>query len=372
MGVMTTAKTPRELLGVPAPVWGLSVGALGLLVCVSTSRMALGSDRIGFVDALGTAASDWLLWLPLVPPIVFLARRFRIERGSLVRSLAVHVPASVAASLVEVAAFATWSALVRELRFGEGELARELRSGFFFKFHTGFVVYWAFVLGFLAFDLGRRTKADALRRVELGLELSRARLELLQAHLAPHFLFNTLHFIGSTVRSDPAAAETMIAQLGDLLRSALEKREEALISLGEELELLETYLAIQATRFGDRLRVVVEVSPDALDACVPTFLLQPLAENAIRHGVGARTGDGRLDVRAVREGERVRVTLEDDGPGPGRTAAAPAQNGRGLGLANTRERLALAFGGTAGLSVGEREGGGTRVSIYLPCPEERP
>lgn len=193
--------------------------------------------------------------------------------------------------------------------------------------------------------------------------LNQARLRALQTQLQPHFLFNTLNGIATLLRRDPAKAEEMLLSLSDLLRISLSSSHRQEIPLREEMDFLGRYLAIQRMRFGDRLRVTEQVEPSALDCLVPALLLQPLVENAIRHGLEPSGKPGELRIAGARDGEWLRLAVEDDGVGlpPGDKQRA------GVGLANVRERLAALYGGAHEFNIAERPGGGVVVNIKLPA-----
>jgi LytS/YehU family sensor histidine kinase len=222
----------------------------------------------------------------------------------------------------------------------------------------------------LALDARSEEFRQRTASAQLEAKLVGAQLEALQGQLRPHFLFNALNSAIVLVREEPESAETMLLRISDLLRRSLQTDERTLIPLSEELELLELYLGVERVRFADRLLVHVDVPESALPLRVPAWLLQPVVENAIRHGIAPLRKGGNLWIAcevAVLSGgspdDRWRLTVEDDGPGDG----APTESGAGgLGLANTRERLLAAFGSTAKLRLGPRPGGGTRVEFELP------
>jgi LytS/YehU family sensor histidine kinase len=193
--------------------------------------------------------------------------------------------------------------------------------------------------------------------------LAQARLQLLQAQLHPHFLFNTLHAISELVHEAPETADRMITSLSDLLREALRATDIQEVPLRRELELLERYLEIQHARFGDRLHVEIDVDRNATDALVPHLILQPLVENAIRHGIGARAAHGRIRVAAARKDDTLKVVIEDDGRG---IEQSDREVGTGVGLGNTRERLQSLYGAKGHLTIRSRPEGGTSLSLILP------
>jgi LytS/YehU family sensor histidine kinase len=203
-----------------------------------------------------------------------------------------------------------------------------------------------------------------LRAARLEAALATAQLQALQAQLHPHFLFNTLNAIASLIPEDAAAAEEMVEALSELLRAALQDGGAREIPLRRELDLADQYVRIQQLRFHDRLRVHRDVDPDTLDALVPPLLLQPLVENAIRHGIGSRPEGGIVTLRAHRENGWLLLAVEDDGRGlPAGTAVA---SGNGVGLTNARARLERLHGTSAQLELANGASRGTTVHVRLP------
>ena len=209
-------------------------------------------------------------------------------------------------------------------------------------------------------------RARELRAVRIEGSLARTQLRNLRLQLQPHFLFNALHTISATMYQDPAAADEMLEQLAELLRSSLRTAQADEVPLGDELALLERYLAIQHARFGERLVVSLEIDPSTTGQSVPSLLLQPLVENAIRHGSAEQTGRGGIVVRAhLAEGQLV-LEVEDDGPGIA-ADALPRAAEPGLGLAATAERLELLYGGAQSFTAGNLPAGGFLVRAVLPA-----
>ena len=208
-----------------------------------------------------------------------------------------------------------------------------------------------------------------LREARLEAALHETRLRALQGQLQPHFLFNTLNTISSVMYGDPAMADRLMSRLSDLLRSSLAAPDRPEVSLEEELEILDRYVEVMAARFGDRLTVSVSVDPEARGGTVPVFLLQPLVENAIHHGVARRSGPGSVMVEVTRKESRLLLAVLDDGPGF--DDATP--DGTGVGIRNTRERLAHLYGDAAALTLENRTVGGARVTVRIPWrPAEAP
>jgi LytS/YehU family sensor histidine kinase len=215
-----------------------------------------------------------------------------------------------------------------------------------------------------ALDYYGKYRDGELRAAQLEIGLAHARLDLLKTQLQPHFLFNTLNAISALVYTDAAAAERTVARLGDLLRLALEDFGVQEAPLAREMEVLRSYLDIEQTRLGNRLTVCWDVGPDTTDALVPTFLLQPLVENAIHHGVAPRSEPGRVEIGAWRHGGMLHLRVRDDGPG---LPAGPINGG--VGLANTRARLLHLYGAAQRLEAGNDPRGGCVVRVTLPFRE---
>jgi sensor histidine kinase YesM len=205
---------------------------------------------------------------------------------------------------------------------------------------------------------------QARDREQLEARLARAQLQTLKLQLQPHFLFNTLNAITALISVQPRIAERMVSGLSELLRLSLRNAGEQEVPLSRELELLEHYVEIQQIRFRDRLTVTLEIAPDAMQALVPNFILQPLVENAIRHGIGPRAAPGHVDVRAYRENGTLHLRVADDGVGVRSRSAEPSRDGIGLG--NTKARLEHLYGTLHQFSARGGSNGGFVVDIVIP------
>jgi sensor histidine kinase YesM len=209
----------------------------------------------------------------------------------------------------------------------------------------------------------------AFQSLELQQQLSTAKLQALQMQLQPHFLFNTLNGITTLVRlGRQKEADTMLSHLNGILKATLSRSNPEKVTLAQELKTIDSYLAIEQTRFADRLRVEMKVDPTALDGLVPCFLLQPIVENAIRHGIGDRERDGIIQTSIARNGNQLQLSVRDNGPG----LNGKAPLGHGIGLKNTRERLAHFYQDRYDLSAGEQQNGGWEVLITIPYEKARP
>jgi len=302
----------------------------------------------------------WLVWAAFTPLILAAARRHPLEAGVRLRSLARHLGLMVVVAPVQIAtSYAVHFLLGGALGLVPAEEAAHWRAivlpGVTWGTFAGFLYYWIIVAVYLA--VLYRARVAGLEE-----QLARARLDALRAQLQPHFLFNTLNSISVLTATDPAGANRMLLDLSELLRATLAAGEAHEVTLDRELAMLERYVAIQQVRFGDRLAVRFEIEPAARAALVPSLLLQPLVENAVRHGVAASAGPGTVTVRAAVDGERLALEVRDSGPGLG---AVPA-NADGIGLGNTRARLRQLYGEAFRLDLASPAGGGLTVVVELP------
>lgn len=234
-----------------------------------------------------------------------------------------------------------------------------------------YLLPWVAIVGIAAAVEGRRRANRAsIERERLRAQVAEQRLIALTGQLQPHFLFNTLQGISTLIHRDPEAADEMLAKLSDLLRDLLRHRDHVLVQLGDELRFTQTYLEIAQLRFSDRLTFEIHSGEALRQAAVPLFILQPLVENALAHGIGARARGGRIDVSASAIGDRIRLTVADDGAG--------LQNGasrEGLGVSNTRQRLRASFGDDHSFVFENGPGGGLRAMVEIPLrilPDEAP
>ena len=332
--------------------------------------------RAPFGSLLFFNLSSMSVWAALNPLVIALARRFPFERRQLPRNLLVHVPAS----FVVLALYTTlyvplhWLYGVQITDPGR-EGARLATLGELYKFNltydltTKLVLYWGTLIAFLALALYRKYHGERLRAAELQTQLAQAQLQALKMQLQPHFLFNTLNAIAVLIYRAPQAAEQMVTQLSEMLRISLDRVGVEEVTLRQELGFLEKYLEIERTRFQDRLRVDIRVGPGALGACVPNMILQPIVENAVRHGIAPRSEGGHIEITARREDGLLHIAVSDDGRGTDEGADALARKG-GVGLANTRERLARLYGEQHRFALRSSAGLGMTVTITFPYREE--
>ena len=315
---------------------------------------------------LGTWLLCAYIWAALTPLILHLSRRFRIERGRL-RNLLIHLVASLGFSFIQLAAYISAVSIGDPLSQPFTDVFQEfVVTGL----HFNLLTYWALVAVSHAADYYRKYRERELSASQLRAQLANAQLSALRMQLHPHFLFNTLNAIAMLVRkSSNKEAINMLSGLSDLLRHSLENIDTQEVSLKEELEFLELYLEIEQVRFNDRLRVQIEVAQETLTALVPTLILQPLVENAIRHGIGKRSAAGVLEISARRENGRLRLQVRDDGPGLSANGSKPS--GSQIGIRNTRARLRQLYGEAQTFELCNAIGGGAVATLEVPFREQR-
>jgi two-component system, LytTR family, sensor kinase len=325
-------------------------------------------DRPSFVHLLWSRGSIALAWSVFTPLVFLLATRVPPRT---LRSIPVHlaaaaaVPASVAA-LAEV----LYNLGLGSLFDPALDLLAETKAVVLVFFAPELLTYLELLVVALSIEASRKAGAAEVRARRLEAQVTEARVASLNLQLQPHFLFNTLNTLMPLISSSPATAERMLTQLGELFRVSL-REASTLWALESELDFLSRYLDIQGMRYGARLTVDVFAQPGTESASVPPLVLQPLVENAIRHGIAAKPGAGCLMVRASREGPTLVLTVEDDGVGLPEDGSRVS---RGVGLANTRTRLRQLFGDAQRLRLARREGGGVTARIEVPfrVHEDRP
>jgi sensor histidine kinase YesM len=304
----------------------------------------------------------WLWWGCIASAMWKLSQRVPFASSFSVKAISIHLLVGSALGIVHLllmgslgftdpgwqsSPLSIWTSMLNLNRFG----MEVLLYGFLFG-----------IIGTVQFQI--RAQRDALKSMELQKQLSAAHLHALQMQLQPHFLFNTLNAITTLVEfGRQKEAVSMLSHLNAILRSTLQRTTPEKVPLSQELEMMENYLAIEQVRFADRLRVEIKVEPGALDGLVPCFLLQPIVENAIRHGIANCESDGLVEASAKREGSTLHLRVRDSGIGL--SAAAP-QNGHGIGLRNTRERLAHFYRDGYSMKAQPVESGGFEVAIAIP------
>lgn len=328
---------------------------------------AYEAHPITLTQALLRGVVFWLLWVVSSPLILWLARTFPIPRREWLDGLLFHAPAGFIFSFAHLLVYVVISSRLSKGVWPDSVSATlaEFQPVFLSSFAWWSLIYWTILLASYAFDYYHRYQEGQLRASKLETELAQSQLAALKMQLHPHFLFNTLHSISALMREDVEAADQMIARLGEFLRMTLRNSGEQETTLEQELKFLECYLEIERLRFQDRLTTRIEAEPDAMEARVPNLFLQPIVENAIRHGVARQMSEGVVAISARRDNGRLRVEVRDNGPG-----LAP-KNGMadGVGLANTRSRLRRLYGDDHDFGMMNAAEGGLVVSLEIPFRE---
>ena len=306
----------------------------------------------------------WFVPASLTPIIFALTRRYRPSETRLFHLIAIHAAAALLLSCVHGAAMT----VTRALLWGPPEIGwiGAIQRVYLMNLDWALMTYTTIVGLIYSVGFYSESQAQSLKESQLETRLAEARLRTLEAELQPHFLFNTLHAISTLVHVNPDAADRMISRLSDLLRLTFDRSGAARVTLQEELEFLQKYLEIEQTRFQDRLTVRYDVDPETLDAEVPRLILQPLVENAIKHGVSPRSGLGMVEITSHAEGAALMLEVRDNG-GAGGTRTRTSSRG-GLGLANTRDRLECMYGDASALEVLD---GDTGFAVRLRLPLHR-
>jgi two-component system LytT family sensor kinase len=340
--------------------WGVILAIWTIVGLFYTSRdFLLSSVReqpLPTLFQLVPTMLDAYAWAVLTIPILWLSSRFPFRRDSWVPSLPVHVVASVFFATLVV--WFNWNVAQRIY----ADWSHSFPRFFAGSLHWNIQWYWMIVGVDHGVDYYRRYRDRQLHASRLETQLVNAQLQSLKMQLQPHFLFNTLHAISELVHEDPDAADRMITRLGDLLRLSIDASATQEISLRDELEFLRAYLEIEQTRFQDHLTVYMQIDPGTLDAQVPNLLLQPLVENAIRHGTAARTGAGEIAITATRDDGTLRLIVRDNGKGL--PTERPVREGVGVG--NTRARLQQLYGHDHRFELRNDAGGGVVATVEIP------
>ena len=340
-----------------------SVVSVGYTSIYGLSRWTLKPDTTAIFPYLVLMnLVTWVGYAMWMPAIFWLGRRFRFDRHGWWRALLVHGPASLVITSVHLSYVGTSRWFLQGVRGGDPELLTTILDAFFRTVDQTLPVYWAIIGLQHAVDYYRQARAREVRAARLETRLLSSQLQALQQQLHPHFLFNTLHAISTLVHRDPDKADLMIERLSDLLRITLRKVDVQEVELAEELEYVRAYLDIEQVHFGPRLRIEYRIDAAALDVLVPTLILQPIVENAIRHGLEPLVRPGTLTIEAEADGNMLLLRVRDDGVGFANAFRRPD----GVGLANTRARLDRLYGEAAALTMREQASGGVRVEVTIP------
>ncbi len=350
------------------PAWLWIVLLWIALATVNATQIVGGMRAVGMQHAWSrlffAVFASWAVWLLATPLVLALGHRFPPRRWRPLHNWIIHL----AACFVIGAVYSLWAALLQQQLepFGYAQTYPFLKSAFsvfYGEFHIFLILYAAILAVRYTLESSRRLAQRETEAARLNEQLTRAQLDALRRQIEPHFLFNTLNAIAGLVRENRNdAAVSMIAGLSDLLRRVLDNSGKQEVSLGEEMDFLETYLDIQKMRFADRLQLYVNVPPEFLSARVPSLILQPMVENAIEHGIGKRAAGGAVRVGAARDNGLLTLSIYNEGP--------PLPNDweqlrAGVGIANVRARLHSLYGTACALNIRNHDRG---VEVQLSVP----
>lgn len=340
----------------------VAFGIWSLLILFSTRNPSPIPTRSWF-ESLKLTANEWLIWMFLAPVVIRLDRWLPVSRNALFQRFLYHIPLGLGMS--------TFAILLRELTTFAGEkytfsLSFEmLEQSWTNRFHIHVLMYWLIIGTYMLFEYNTQLKEQELQTSELQRLLTEARLNALRSQMHPHFLFNALNTISAHVERDPRSARRMLEQLGELLRFSLDYSQTQKIPLSEEIGFINRYLALQKARFEERLEVNITLDPETLNALVPTFILEPLVENAIRHGIATRSQKGVVEILAKKEKNELHLTVRDDGPGL--SPDWDLERDAGIGINNTHKSLRFFYGEKSSIfNITNAEGGGVIVDLLLP------
>ena len=314
---------------------------------------------------LRRAFRDWYICGALSLGVIWVCRRNRLEPGRTWRWILVHFGGTLVFFAADVTATSWFLAGERSVQTGQiltfSYLIRKMAIHYVVM---SLMMYWMVVFGHLGWHYYQRYRERETQAADLKRELTEAKLDALRMQLNPHFLFNTLHAVSALIHENPEAADRVIARLSELLRLSLDRSKPQEVPLSEELAFLERYLEIEQTRFADRLKVERKVSPEVQSALVPYLILQPLVENAIRHGIEPREEMGQVTISAQRNDGKLELRVSDNGAGLAGEKGSPAREG--IGLSNTRSRLRHLYGENFRLELSGAAGGGLEARIEIP------
>jgi two-component system LytT family sensor kinase len=343
--------TKKKLMFIGFVIW------LTLALLDSTRQSAPASWK-----TLAVSSILWAMWAMLAPVIIWLDGRFPVQRDHLAKRLPIHVVLCIVLTLCTTVIHLFFTALI----------LGPLPPRAFQRYFPGHVqIYWAVAGIYISYDYYTRFMERRLKAAELERRLAEAQLAALRAQLHPHFLFNALNAISAQMELDTRSARRMLEKVAELLRLSLAHLDDQEISLDQEIAFNVRYLELQKERYRDRLEFIENVDPQALEARVPPFVLQPLVENAIRHGIEKCSARGLIEISATRSNGHLVLQVRDNGPGMPPESRTP--QGFGIGLTNTRERLRHLYGDTGqSMNITCAPGEGTLVEITIPFHSATP
>jgi two-component system, LytTR family, sensor kinase len=347
--------------------------AIGFFFTFQVYFAMIRSDRPVYLsETVAIQFSYAYIWALVTPFALWLAGRYRLEQEHWRRNLLLHVVFSTACAILVGCMLYAFNSLYWGKPTGTTSALWLISRTIFLNASENYGIYSLILLARHALDYYRRYIAGERRAAQLQTQLAEAQLQALKMQLQPHFLFNTLHSISALIYKDVEAADKMIARLGDFLRLTLENSGTQEVTLQQELEFLKCYLEIERIRFQDRLTTTLRIDPQALNTQVPNLILQPIVENAIRHGIAPRSSSGQIDILAERKKDTLRICIKDNGPGLPLNRSFDSSFKGGVGLANTRARLEQLYGAAYRFELANDPRGGLVVTLEIPSDPPDP
>ena len=356
--------------------WGLILAVCFLIGVTFAVQGFIYANQKGYPLTLQDSFIEqipfWMIWGLLAPLIFRFIQHVPLDRERWIKGVLIHIPGAIIFSLVHLMIYLLVLAVFREKDLMEH--SESLNSFFTLVSRLNFGIrLWSYLmLAAFAYaaDFYQRYQQGAIRTSQLETQLAQAQLQALKMQLHPHFLFNTLNSISALLRKNPDTADKMIACLGDFLRLTLRSAGTQEVTMGQEIEFLKCYLDIERIRFQDRLTVEFNIDPDVSQAKVPNLILQPVVENAIRHGIATHNEAGRIEITANSNDSWLEVRVSDNGPGLPRKNNGDADIKEGVGLKNTRSRLDQLYGKRYRFELADATGGGVEVRLRIPLQLE--
>ncbi len=356
--------------------WGLILAVCFLIGVTFAVQGFIYANQKGYPLTLQDSFIEqipfWMIWGLLAPLIFRFIQHVPLDRERWIKGVLIHIPGAIIFSLVHLMIYLLVLAVFREKDLMEH--SESLNSFFTLVSRLNFGIrLWSYLmLAAFAYaaDFYQRYQQGAIRTSQLETQLAQAQLQALKMQLHPHFLFNTLNSISALLRKNPDTADKMIASLGDFLRLTLRSAGTQEVTMGQEIEFLKCYLDIERIRFQDRLTVEFNIDPDVSQAKVPNLILQPVVENAIRHGIATHNEAGRIEITANSNDSWLEVRISDNGPGLPRKNNGDADIKEGVGLKNTRSRLDQLYGTRYKFELADATGGGLEVRLRIPLQIE--
>jgi two-component system, LytTR family, sensor kinase len=362
--------SPRGKLS--ASRWGLILFVCLLIGITFAVQQVIYATQKGYpltwYDSFLEQIPFWIVWGLLAPVIFRFIQYVPLDRDRWLINVLKHVPASIGFSIIHLAIYMLILAVLRERDLMESSKSMSTFVALITRLNFGMRIWSYLMLAAFAYaaDFYQRYQEGTMRTSQLETQLAQAQLQALKMQLHPHFLFNTLNSISALLHKNPDAADRMIARLGDFLRLTLRNSGTQEVTMQQELEFLKCYLDIERIRFQDRLTVEINVQPEATTAKVPNLILQPVVENAIRHGIVTHNEPGRIEISAHCINGWLEMKVTDNGPGLARTKDGVVDITEGVGIKNTRSRLQQLYGETYKFELADAAGGGLEVRVRIP------